>query len=131
MPRTTLSACSKKWPQRKPGIVSLTITESGYYLNHGTGGFDEHHPDIVRDLEHPHQPRCSFGYMAEALDRRRRLGLTPFTVLSCDNLQQNGDVASSSANAAGVRGTPRSGAERVDGKALRPFPTAWWIGSPP
>jgi mannitol 2-dehydrogenase len=74
-------------------IVSLTITESGYYLDHGTGGFNEHHPDIVRDLEHPGRPRCSFGFIAEALDRRRRRGLDPFTLLSCDNLQQNGDVA--------------------------------------
>jgi mannitol 2-dehydrogenase len=71
-------------------IVSLTITEGGYYLNEGTGEFDDRHPDILYDLAHPHQPRCSFGYLAEALDRRRGRGLPPFTVLSCDNLQQNG-----------------------------------------
>lgn len=74
-------------------IVSLTITEGGYYFNQGTGEFDDGHPDIVNDLAHPHEPRCSFGYLAEALDRRRRRGLQPFTVLSCDNLQHNGDVA--------------------------------------
>ncbi len=73
-------------------IVSLTITEGGYYINQGNGEFDRHHPDIVHDLEHPHAPRCSFGYLAEALDRRRRRGLAPFTVMSCDNLQNNGDV---------------------------------------
>ncbi|ACY17035.1 mannitol dehydrogenase family protein [Haliangium ochraceum] len=74
-------------------IVSLTITEGGYYVNEGTGAFNERHPDIVHDLAHPHQPRCSFGYLLEALDRRRQRGLAPFTVMSCDNLQHNGDVA--------------------------------------
>ncbi|HXH02929.1 MAG TPA: mannitol dehydrogenase family protein [Candidatus Competibacteraceae bacterium] len=74
-------------------IVSLTITEGGYYLNEGSGEFDDTHPDIVHDLQYPHAPRCSFGYLLEALDRRRSRGLPPFTVMSCDNLQHNGDVA--------------------------------------
>ncbi len=74
-------------------IVALTITEGGYYVNQGTGAFDAAHPDIVHDLAHAHAPRGAFGYLAEALDRRRGRGLAPFTVLSCDNLQHNGDVA--------------------------------------
>ncbi|BDG01633.1 mannitol dehydrogenase family protein [Anaeromyxobacter oryzae] len=74
-------------------IVSLTITEGGYYVNQGTGAFNDAHPDIQHDLAHPHAPTCSFGYLAEALDRRRRRGLPPFTVQSCDNLQENGAVA--------------------------------------
>jgi mannitol 2-dehydrogenase len=74
-------------------IVSLTITEGGYYRNDTTDDFNEKHPDIVHDLAHPGAPRCFLGYLAEALDRRRRSGLGPFTVLSCDNLQHNGDVA--------------------------------------
>jgi mannitol 2-dehydrogenase len=86
-------AALEKMAASETRIVSLTITESGYYLDHATGSFDEHHPDIVRDLENPHEPRCSFGYLAEALDRRRRRGLAPFTLMSCDNLQQNGEVA--------------------------------------
>ncbi|CDG82120.1 mannitol dehydrogenase DSF1 [Janthinobacterium agaricidamnosum NBRC 102515 = DSM 9628] len=73
-------------------IVSLTITEGGYYVNQGNGEFDALHPDIVHDLAHPHTPVCSFGYLAEALQRRRTRGLLPFTVMSCDNLQNNGDV---------------------------------------
>jgi mannitol 2-dehydrogenase len=74
-------------------IVSLTITEGGYYVNEGTGQFNDAHPDIRHDLEHPHTPTGAFGYLAEALDRRRQRGLAPFTVMSCDNLQGNGDVA--------------------------------------
>ncbi|MCB9946745.1 MAG: mannitol dehydrogenase family protein [Rhodospirillaceae bacterium] len=73
-------------------IVSLTITEGGYYLDPKTGGPRLDHPDIVRDLQAPTQPSTAFGYLAEALDRRRRQGLKPFTVLSCDNVQGNGDV---------------------------------------
>ncbi len=74
-------------------LVSLTITEGGYYVHQGTGEFDVEHPDIQRDLANPHQPSCSFGYLLEAADRRRTRGLAPFTVMSCDNIQGNGDVA--------------------------------------
>ncbi|MEM7408097.1 MAG: mannitol dehydrogenase family protein [Pseudomonadota bacterium] len=74
-------------------IVSMTITEGGYYVNEGTGEFNGAHPDVVHDLAHPSTPKCSFGYLAEALDRRKRRGLKPFTLMSCDNVQHNGDVA--------------------------------------
>lgn len=74
-------------------IVSLTITEGGYYINEGTGDFNDAHPDIVHDLENPHWPKCSFGFIVEALARRRARGLEPFTVMPCDNLERNGDVA--------------------------------------
>ncbi len=74
-------------------IVSLTITENGYYVNQATGEFDDRHPDIQYDLAHPHEPKCSFGFIVEALDRQRLRGVRPFTLLSCDNLQGNGEVA--------------------------------------
>jgi mannitol 2-dehydrogenase len=73
-------------------IVSLTITEGGYYIHQGTGQFDAQHPDIQHDLAHPHEPRCSFGVLLEALNRRRERGQGPFTAMSCDNIQSNGDV---------------------------------------
>jgi len=74
-------------------IVSLTITEGGYNFNQATGEFQADHPDIQHDLQRPAQPVSVFGYLAEALDRRRRAGYAPFTVLSCDNVPQNGDMA--------------------------------------
>ncbi len=74
-------------------IVSLTITESGYLVDQWTGTFDSAHRDVRHDLEHPAEPAGWLGYVAEALHRRRARGLAPFTVLSCDNLQHNGDVA--------------------------------------
>ena len=74
-------------------IVTLTITESAYNSNGAAGAFDADHPDVRHDLRSPSQPIGVFGYLAEALDRRRRLGLPAFTVLSCDNVPHNGDVA--------------------------------------
>ncbi|MDQ2799575.1 MAG: mannitol dehydrogenase family protein, partial [Armatimonadota bacterium] len=74
-------------------IVSLTITEGGYNFNESTGEFNADHPDIQHDLADPEHPVSVFGYLAESLDRRWRMGEGPFTVLSCDNLPHNGNVA--------------------------------------
>ena len=74
-------------------IVSLTITEGGYNFNQTTGEFEATNPDVQADLAHPQAPTTVFGYICEALDRRRKVGLPPFTVLSCDNLQGNGAIA--------------------------------------
>ena len=73
-------------------IVSLTVTEGGYYVDPATQTFDSAHPDIVHDAEHPDRPRTAFGAMVAALRLRRARGLGPFTCLSCDNLQSNGAV---------------------------------------
>ena len=73
-------------------IVSLTITEGGYYIDATTGGFDADHPEIRHDAEHPGDPRTVFGVLLAALGQRRAQGLAPFTVLSCDNVPHNGDV---------------------------------------
>ena len=73
-------------------IVSLTITEGGYFIDEGTRMFTPEHPEIQHDLEHPQEPVTSIGYIAAALERRRRQGLPPFTLMSCDNLQGNGEV---------------------------------------
>ncbi|GAA6617851.1 mannitol dehydrogenase family protein [Scytonema sp. NUACC26] len=74
-------------------IVTLTITEGGYYYIEGSGEFDANHPTIQYDLQHPHEPIGVYGFLTAALDRRRQQGLAPFTVLSCDNLQGNGNIA--------------------------------------
>jgi mannitol 2-dehydrogenase len=73
-------------------IISLTITEGGYFVNQGTGEFDAANPDIQHDLSHPSEPKTTFGYLAEAFARRRATGRGPCTLLSCDNLQGNGGV---------------------------------------
>ena len=74
-------------------IVSLTVTEGGYNVHAVTGRFDEANSDVVHDLRASATPRTTFGLVVEALRRRRERGVRPFTVLSCDNVQGNGDVA--------------------------------------
>jgi mannitol 2-dehydrogenase len=74
-------------------IVSLTITEGGYFISPTDSGFDLNHPDIQHDLGAPEAPRTVFGAIVAALSMRRAAGTGPFTVLSCDNLRGNGTIA--------------------------------------
>ncbi|WP_111494584.1 mannitol dehydrogenase family protein [Marinobacter bohaiensis] len=74
-------------------IVSLTVTEGGYNVHPVSGDFNRSHPDILHDLDNPARPKTAFGLITEALRRRRERQLPPFTVMSCDNIQGNGEVA--------------------------------------
>ncbi len=74
-------------------IVSLTVTEGGYNIGAVTGEFDGKEAGVRADLVPGAVPRTSFGLVTEALVRRRERGVPPFTVLSCDNIPGNGDVA--------------------------------------
>jgi mannitol 2-dehydrogenase len=74
-------------------IVSLTVTEGGYNIHNVTGEFDTANPDVQHDLEPGAAPKTTFGLITEALRRRRERGLVPFTIMSCDNLQGNGQLA--------------------------------------
>ena len=72
-------------------IVSLTVTEGGYYTD-AAGEFDADHPDIASDARGG-EPRTVFGMILEALRARGEAGAPPFAVLSCDNLPGNGHAA--------------------------------------
>ena len=74
-------------------IVSLTVTEKGYYLDLATGNLQLQAPAIAADLAHPAVPRTVLGLIVYALRHRRAAGIPPFTVLSCDNLPNNGKLA--------------------------------------
>ncbi|MFV7282594.1 fructuronate reductase [Citrobacter cronae] len=74
-------------------IVSLTITEKGYCTDAASGELDLNHPFIQHDIAHPQSPKSAIGYIVEALALRRQQGLNAFTVLSCDNVRENGHVA--------------------------------------
>ena len=74
-------------------IVSLTITEKGYCLNPATGKLMTDNALIAYDLEHPEHPRSALGLIVTALDRRKEADLKPFTVMSCDNVPNNGKRA--------------------------------------
>ena len=77
-------------------IVSLTVTEGGYHVNQATGDFDDTDESIRADVRASQEgslPATAFGFITEALSRRREAGTPPFTVMSCDNIQGNGTVA--------------------------------------
>lgn len=73
---------------RATHIVTLTITEKGYCL--GADGLDWSHPDIVHDLADPERPVSALGVLVAGLARRHQAGGMPLTVISCDNLSDNG-----------------------------------------
>lgn len=73
-------------------IVSMTVTEKGYCHHPASGDLNPDHPDIVHDLAHPDAPRSLPGLILAAIRRRRDAGLPPFSVMSCDNMPENGHV---------------------------------------
>jgi fructuronate reductase len=94
-------------------IVTLTVTEKGYCHDPATGRLNPDHPDIRHDLTNS-LPVSAPGYLVRALARRKAAGLPPFTVLTCDNLPDNGRL---------VRGIVLDLAERLDPEL------AAWIAS--
>ena len=79
--------------QPEIAIVSLTVTEKGYCYLPSSSSIDKDHPLIQHDLQHPRQPRSAPGVIIEALRIRREKGLPAFSVMSCDNMPNNGRVA--------------------------------------
>lgn len=73
-------------------IVSLTITEGGYFIDPASGVFNPTHPQIVADAANWAAPKTVFGLILAGLLRRRDEGTVPFTVMSCDNIPHNGRV---------------------------------------
>ncbi|MEX3019992.1 mannitol dehydrogenase family protein [Kluyvera sp. STS39-E] len=88
----SLAAIIEKFCEPQVAIVSLTITEKGYCIDPATGHLDFTQPRIVHDLQSPSEPHSAPGILVEALHRRRERGLPAFTVLSCDNIPDNGHV---------------------------------------
>ncbi len=73
-------------------IITLTVTEKGYCHNPATGDLNADNPDIVHDLTNPQTPKSAVGYIVAGLNQRKQNGQTGLTVLSCDNLPNNGKV---------------------------------------
>lgn len=88
-------------------IVSLTITEKGYHQDPATGTLRLDDADIAHDLAHPEAPRTMPGFVVHALNLRRQRGLSPVTLLSCDNLPANGET---------LRGIVLSFAQQIDSR---------------
>ena len=74
-------------------IVSITVTEKGYYLDLATGKLQINAPAIAADLASPATPKTILGLIVQALKARKAKGIKPSTVMSCDNLPNNGKLA--------------------------------------
>jgi fructuronate reductase len=72
-------------------IVTLTVTEKGYFRAPGTGGLDLAAGPVAADLR-GEPPQTIYGYIAAALERRRAVGGGGLSLVSCDNLPSNGTV---------------------------------------
>lgn len=78
-----IEAIISKVADKDTRIITMTITEGGYNLDTET---------VESDLKTPNNPQTIFGIIAEGLRRRVKAGNGPVTILSCDNLQHNGDT---------------------------------------
>jgi D-arabinitol 4-dehydrogenase len=70
-------------------IVSFTVTEAGYALDHD-GLLDLRQEDVANDLAGK-PPRSIYGAVAAMLRERRAADAGALTLLNCDNLRHNGD----------------------------------------
>ncbi|MEU7818577.1 mannitol dehydrogenase family protein [Pseudonocardia sp. NPDC049154] len=70
-------------------IVTLTVTEHGYTIDPRTGSLALDHPGVRADLAGG-APQTTLGQIVRGLQRRLRAGGAPITVMSCDNLVENG-----------------------------------------
>lgn len=73
-------------------IVSLTVTEKAYGIDRVEQAVSLDMPAIAHDLVHPQTPIGVIGLLVEALRQRWRAQTTPFTILCCDNLPDNGGL---------------------------------------
>lgn len=72
-------------------LVTLTVTEKGYCLDPATGALRMDDPAVAADIADLSAPRTAPGFLVAGLAARRAAGLAPYTVLSCDNLPDNGE----------------------------------------
>ncbi|MDR1058098.1 MAG: mannitol dehydrogenase family protein [Treponema sp.] len=73
-------------------IVSLTVTEKGYYFDHHREDLRWGEGPVARDVEHPEAPGTAAGYLAAGLAARYRTGRAPLTIMCCDNVPANGKL---------------------------------------
>jgi mannitol 2-dehydrogenase len=66
-------------------LVTLTLTEAGYPVDHETGEFDS--------IAAPSGPGSAFDVIVAGLERRYEERRTPISLVSCDNIARNGDAA--------------------------------------
>ncbi|QEC42568.1 mannitol dehydrogenase family protein [Pseudobacter ginsenosidimutans] len=73
-------------------LISFTITEGGYNIDEASGAFNLQQAEILNDLQPANAAKTVFGFLARGLQKRMSSDGGPITLLSCDNIQGNGDV---------------------------------------
>jgi mannitol-1-phosphate/altronate dehydrogenase len=71
-------------------VISMTITEKGYYWDAVARAPDWKAAPLAHDLENPERPRSAAGLLSRALKRRFAESRAPVTIMSCDNFPANG-----------------------------------------
>lgn len=89
-PKDGIQAAIEKLVEPQVKIISLTITEKGYCSDPRSRKLDLANPLIAHDLKKPRAPQSAIGLIVEGLRLRREQGLNPLSVLSCDNIPENG-----------------------------------------
>jgi mannitol-1-phosphate/altronate dehydrogenase len=76
-------------------LITLTVTEKGYYYDPKNGEPDRNEAAVRNDLENPASPQTAAGFLAAALALRYKNGRKPLTIMCCDNIPANGKLVSS------------------------------------
>jgi len=100
-------------------LVTLTVTEKGYCIDPATGELRMDDAAISHDIAHIDTPKTAPGFLVAGLKARKAAGLPPFTVLSCDNLPDNG-VRTRQAVLAMARAVDGALAEWIENKGAFP-----------
>ena len=85
-------AALERIADEKTSLVTLTVTEGGYYYIKKTNQINSQDPAVRRDLANPGEPVTAAASLAAALALRYKAGRRPLTVMSCDNIPSNGEV---------------------------------------
>src|SRR5690606_31604408 len=73
-------------------VISFTITEGGYNVDYDKHTFLWDTPAVQSDLRGQGPARSVFGMLARGLRRRMEAGAPGLALMSCDNVQHNGDI---------------------------------------
>jgi fructuronate reductase len=72
-------------------FVTVTVTEKGYGYD-ASRQLDLAHPAIAGDLAHPTTPASLVGLLVESLSRRQQAKTPALSIVSCDNIDDNGGL---------------------------------------
>jgi len=71
-------------------LVTITVTETGYFLNEDDK-LDQNHRSIKDEIKNINTTTI-YSYLRIALNQRMHKINDPITILSCDNLRENGKI---------------------------------------